>query len=183
MDLGGALTDLGRLRGRTVTAEQLGALPGAGGELLTRIRQRFQVVASTCILSQLVHSCQRLLGDDHPQIQAIACAVVVAHLRIVAQLLAPGGTALLVTDTVSSDTYPLEELWGEKAPLTLLEELEATGNHLSGTAPKFLRRIINTDLAIAPIVTQPPAVEEPWLWTVGPEETYLVYALSFGRRV
>ena len=133
----------------------MAALPQAGtgpGAPLAAEPERFDAVASTCILSQLVHGCQRLLGDNHPQIQEIACAVVVAHLHLVAQLVKPGGTGLIVTDTVSSDTYPLVELWGQQAPWSLIDQLEATGNHLSGTTPKFLRRVINTDLVIAPLV-------------------------------
>ena len=64
-------------------------------------------------------------------------------------LIAPGGTGLLLTDTVSSDTYPLEELWGQRPPWALMDELESTGNHLSGTTPRFIRRIVNTDPVIA----------------------------------
>ena len=91
--------------------------------------------------------------------------MVVAHLRMLAQLVKPGGTGLLVTDMVSSDTYPLEELWGQRSPWALVDELEATGNHLSGTTPKFLRRIVNTDPVIAPLVASGRA-EEPWLWAL-----------------
>ena len=182
VDLGGALAEVGAFRARSATRDELGALSGsASRRALEGVPDRFDVVASTCLLSQLVHGCRLALGDAHPQLQPIACAVVVAHLRVVAQLLRAGGIGLIVTDLVSSDTYPLEELWDEQAPWALVEELEATGNHLSGTAPTFLRRIINTDPVIAPLVGA-PRLERPWLWRVGPEETYLVYALSFQRR-
>jgi hypothetical protein len=183
IDLGGALADLGKLRHRPASADELGALPGAGlRQVLPRVAERFDVVASTCLVSQLVHSCQRLLGDAHPHIQPIACAVVVAHLRLLVELIRPGGTGLLVTDTVSSDTYPLAELWGTRAPWALVDELEATGNHLSGTTPSFMRRILNTDPVISPRVSN-TCLEEPWLWTLSDAETYLVYALRFERRV
>ena len=183
MDLGGALADLKKLRGRVATADELGALPQAGSrQVLASQPDGFDAVVSTCILSQLVHGCQRLLGDDHPQIQPIACAVVVAHLRLVAQLVKPGGMGAIVTDIVSSDTYPLEELWGQRPPWVLVDELEETGNHLSGTTPRFLRRIINTDPKIAPLIAA-SGLEEPWLWRIDDRETYLVYGLTFERRV
>ncbi len=182
LDLGGALSDVGRFRRRPATPADLGALPGAGSRgVLARVADRYDVVASTCLLSQLVHGCQRLLGDDHPQIQEIACAVVVAHLRILATLTKPGGNGLLVTDVVSSDTYPLEELFGARDPWALIGELETTGNHLSGTIPTFLRRIVNTDSVVAPLIAGSGLIE-PWLWRLGDEETYLVYGMALSRR-
>jgi hypothetical protein len=181
VDLGGGLGEVGKFRRRTATPAELGALPGAATRAaLAAVPQRFQAVASTCLLSQLVHGCQQLLGDDHAQIQEIACAVVVAHLRVLGQLLVPGGRALLITDMVSSDTYPLEELWSQRSPWGLVAELETSGNHLSGTTPKFLRRIVNTDPVIAPL-TGLVELETPWLWALSDEETYLVYALRFTR--
>ena len=175
----GGLAEVGKFRRRTATPAELGALPGAATRAaLAAVPERFEAVASTCLLSQLVHGCQQLLGPDHAQIQEIACAVVVAHLRVVAQLLAPGGSALLVTDMVSSDTYPLEELWGQRSPWALVDELETSGNHLSGTTPKFLRRIVNTDPVIAPLAGR-VELETPWLWALSEEETYLVYAMRF----
>lgn len=181
VDLGGGLTEVGKFRRRTATAAELGALPGAAMRLaLAAVPLRFQAVASTCLLSQLVHGCQQLLGDDHDQIQEIACAVVVAHLRVMTQLLEPGGLALLVTDMVSSDTYPLEELWSQRSPWALVDELETTGNHLSGTTPKFLRRIVSTDPVIAPMAGR-VELETPWLWALSDEETYLAYAMRFTR--
>ena len=182
IDLGGALSQLQRWRSRSATPEELGRLSSAAAETaLRQVTPRFDLVVSTCILSQLVHGCQRFLGDEHPQLEMIACAVVVAHLRLWAQLVKPGGAGLLLTDTVSSDTYPLEELWGQRSPWALVDELEATGNHLSGTTPRFVRRIVNTDPTIAPLV-ESSDVEEPWLWTLSDVETYLVWGLRFNRR-
>jgi hypothetical protein len=181
VDLGGALSTVGRFRKRAATPDDLGALPQAGSRgVLADVSERFDLVASTCLLSQLVHGCQRLLGDSHPQIQEIACAIVVAHLRILVQLVKPGGTGILVTDVVSSDTYPLEELWGQKPAWNLIDELEATGNHLSGTMPAFVRRALKTDPVVGDLVGGTRLVE-PWLWKLGPDEMYLVYGLVFAR--
>jgi hypothetical protein len=181
VDLGGALSDVGKFRKRAATPADLGALPQAGSRgVLAQVTDRFDLVASTCLLSQLVHGCQRLLGDTHPQIQEIACAIVVAHLRILAQLVKPGGTGLLVTDVVSSDTYPLEELWGQQPPWKLVDELEATGNHLSGTMPAFVRRALKTDPVVGAQIGSTRLID-PWLWRISADETYLVYALAFER--
>jgi hypothetical protein len=153
------------------TERVLAALPGP-----------FDVVVSTCFLSQLMQSAFAALGEQHPQLHAIACAFALAHLRSIARLLAPGGVAHLVTDTVSDETYPLRELWETRAPLALLDHLELTENVFSGTGPAFVRRILATDRQVAPALARPPRLVEPWLWQFSDERTYLVYALSFERR-
>jgi hypothetical protein len=132
------------------------------------------------VLSQIMHSCNEALGPEAPQLQIIACALVVAHLRTVGQLLEPGGTGVIVTDTVSSDSYALEELWGTREPLALLDHLEETENFLSGTSPSFLRRILRTDEVLARLV-EPPRLIEPWLWRIDHQLTMLAYALVFAR--
>jgi hypothetical protein len=111
----------------------------------------------------------------------MANALGLAHLRSLAALTAPGGTALLVTDTISSETYALEELWGDKPPLQLLEEIDKTDRVLTGTGPSYLKRILREDPEVGPLVT-PPRLVEPWLWRFTEEMTFMVYALVFGRR-
>jgi hypothetical protein len=128
-----------------------------------------------------MHTCNRALGPETPQLEVIACALVVAHLRTVAGLLVPGGTAAVVTDTVTSESYALEELWAERAPLAHLEHLEETENFLSGTSPSFLRRILRTDDTLGKIV-DPPRLIEPWLWRLDDRLTMLAYALVFECR-
>lgn len=183
IDLGGALERLESFKRRALGPADLGALPGAStAEALAAVPVRCDVVASTCLLSQIVHTCNRVLGSRHPQLEAVACALVVAHVRTLVQLAKPGGRAVLVTDSATSETYPLEELWGTRPPRAMLDELEQADNHLSGTGPAFLRRILRTDPVAAPLVEAPLAVE-PWLWRLNPELTLLVHALVMRRRV
>jgi hypothetical protein len=181
IDLSGVLHRLGDFRRRKLTPAELGALPQASADaVLQGIGPRFDTVVSACVLSQIMHTCNEALGPETEQLQIIACALVVAHLRTVTQLVQPGGSAVLVTDTVSSDSYALEELWGEREPLALLDHLEQTENFLSGTSPSFLRRILRTDEVIGKLV-QAPRLCEPWLWRVNDHLTMLAYALSFNR--
>jgi hypothetical protein len=181
IDLGGGLHRLSGWRKRAVTPAELGALPGlAAAEAVTALPDRFDVVASCCLLSQIVHTCAEVLGPRHAQLEAVACALVVAHVRTLVQLVRPGGTGILITDTVSSETYPLEELWGAGPPLALLDQLEAAQNQLSGTGPVFLRRLLRTDPIVAPLV-EGVRLAEPWLWRINPSLTLLAYALTFSR--
>lgn len=182
VDLSGALHRLPDLRRRSLTPAELGALPQTSADAAAAaVGGRYDTVLSACLLSQIMHSCNEALGPEAEQLQIIACALVVSHLRVVAQLLQPGGTGVIVTDTVSSDTYALEELWGERPPLAHLDHLEETENFLSGTSPSFLRRILRTDDALSKLV-EPPRLVEPWLWRIDPQLTMLVYALVFSRR-
>ena len=181
IDLGGGLRRLASWRKRAVTPAELGALPQqSAAEATAALSGRFDLVVSCCLLSQIVHTCDKVLGPQHGQLEAVACALVVAHMRTLAQLVRPGGRGLLITDTVSSETYPLEELWGSKAPLALLDELELAQNQLSGTGPVFLRRILRTDDVVAPLVGDVRLVE-PWLWRFNQRLTLLAYALGFAR--
>jgi hypothetical protein len=134
--------------------------------------ERFDTVVSCCLLSQLMHSCYLALGP-HAQLDAIGPAVATAHLRSLIALARQGGRVILATDTVSSESSPLEELWGDRSPLDLLTHLEATGNVLSGTAPSTVRRAFAArDLPFS----QPPRLIEPWLWRLDDNLTFLVYA-------
>jgi hypothetical protein len=182
VDLSGALGKLERFRRRTLSPAELGALPRACVDaVLASLGTSADTVVSACLLSQLVHTCERALGREHEQLEIVACALVVAHLRVLAQLVRPGGTVVLVTDTVSSETYALEDLWGTRAPLALLDELEATQNFLSGTSPAFLRRTLRTDPVTGPL-GEPPRLVEPWLWRLSERLTLLAYALVWKRR-
>jgi hypothetical protein len=179
VDLSGVLAQLAAMRASaTLPAERLAALPGeAVDRVLAAVPERFDSVVSCCLLSQLMHSCFLTLGK-HPQLSLIAGAVALAHLRALVGLARPGGRVLLATDTVSSESYPLEELWGQRSPGELLAHLEATGNVLSGTAPTLLRQLL-TDPQLP--IERPARFIEPWLWRMDASMSFLVYAVSVTR--
>jgi hypothetical protein len=66
----------------------------------------FDVVVSCCLLSQIINCVVRTAGEQHPRFLAAIQAVRVGHLRLLVDLVAPGGVGLLITDLVSSDTCP-----------------------------------------------------------------------------
>src|SRR5262249_11162330 len=74
-----------------------------------RLPGSFDIVASTCLLSQLISSAVVAMGDGHPKFAAVMQSLRAGHLRLMNNLLIPGGTGVLVTDIVSSDTCA--ELW------------------------------------------------------------------------
>jgi hypothetical protein len=183
VDLSGAFFRLDGFRRQPATPNQLATLAGSSADaVVAALPGQFDVVLSTCFLSQLMQSAFHSLGERHPQLHIIACALALAHVRSVARLVRPGGAGHLVTDAATTDTYPLVDLWDQQAPLALLEHLEASDNVFSGTGPSFLRRILATDKQVAPLLAGAARVVEPWLWRFTEERTYLVYALSFRRQ-
>ena len=53
----------------------------------------YDVVASTCLLSPLIGNAFHSIGESHPQFMAMVQAIRVGHLRLLAELTAPGGTS------------------------------------------------------------------------------------------
>ena len=140
----------------------------------------FDVALSSCVLSQLVGYATDALGGGHPAHAALVRAIRARHLRLLVDLLAPGGTGLLVCDMVSSDSrddlprLPEHELPG------LLQKLARDGTFFSGLYPDALEAAFRTDPALSPRVRDVRRLT-PWLWRLGPLRTFLVYGLRFRR--
>jgi hypothetical protein len=147
----------------------------AGLPAVDSIRRQFDVVASTCVLSQLVDLVRHAAGPEHPQLPALAALVRAQHLRTLAELTAPGGTMLLLADFVSSDTLP-ELLTATHAALAgLKEKALAANNCFTGMDPDEIR------MGLAPFCRGiPPRVPDLWRWNLGPR-TYLVAAIAATR--
>lgn len=178
LDLSGALNELPRWRGKLLSPTHLAAFSRSAFErVASAVPDRFDTVLSACLLSQIVHSCYVVLGS-HPQLSELATILATVHLRALTELARPGGRVLFVTDTVSSDTYPLRELWGREPPLDLLASLDQVGNVLSGTSVSFVRRGLAGE---GPRIVGRPRLIEPWLWQMHPDVTMLVYAMVFQR--
>jgi hypothetical protein len=182
VDLSGAFDRLAAFKQRPATPAEQARLPQAGVEKIrAALPGTYDVVLSACMLSQLMHSCYVALGLDHPQLHLMAAALGLAHVRALVAMTAPGGTALLATDTISSETYALEELWGDRPPLVLLDEIDRANRVLTGTAPSYLRRMLRDDPELAPHIASARVVE-PWLWRFTDEMTFLVYALAIRKK-
>jgi hypothetical protein len=144
------------------------------------VRGPFDVVLSPCLLSQLVGYASDVLGKAHPLRRELLVALRTRHLRMLVDLLKPGGSAVLVCDVASSDGVPA--LGAERKPdLTdLLNHLAYTGRHFDGLAPQAVEAALKSDPLIAPLLGHVQLVR-PWLWRLGPKRTFLVYAAVIRR--
>lgn len=141
----------------------------------------FDVAASTCLLSQLIRLVVRTAGEGHPRFIQALQAVRAGHLRLLAQLATPAGWGLLITDIVSSGSFPSLGSVPEAALPGVLTRLVREGNFFHGLNPAVLASLFRSDPVLAPQVGE---VEElpPWCWDFGPH-VYGVCALRFRKTI
>jgi hypothetical protein len=183
VDLSGVLHEMVWLRGLRLTDQELAFLPAKMVDnVLGAVPDRFDTVVSSCLLSQLLHGAAIALGPDHPDLTILSCVIALAHVRCLISILAPGGTAVLITDMASSERVEeLERASGSDLD-RLAHELEAEHRAASGTGPVFLRRLLEDDRVITPLLAGPPQSLAPWLWRFGHQDHYLVHGFAFRRR-
>lgn len=134
----------------------------------------YEVVVSTCVLSQLLQSVIAAVGEGHPRFLEVLAAVRQGHLRLMSRLASPGGRVVLVTDFVSSDsapeilTTPDEELEG------LARRLLERRNFFHGLNPAVLASLWRRDPQLAATAAH-LRVTSPWRWEFGVRH-YLVTA-------
>jgi hypothetical protein len=144
-----------------VSAETLDAI-------CDRLPGPFDVVASTCVLTQMAFALREALGERHPALETVRFALMRTHLSSLVALTAPGGAAVFATDLVSSSTFPLQPD-DERDLVDLMSEVVASGAGYYAANPEVIATILSH--------AGTPEFLPPWLWTGPLERTYLVYAL------
>jgi len=133
-------------------------------------------VVSACVLSQLIEgvaTARSRSGDERER----AVAVRDEHVDLLLRHTAAGGSALLVTDLVSSDTAPELRTCPDLSLPKLRDELIARHNYFHGTNPYAIEESIarRHRTAVSRVERRPP-----WRWALG-ERVYLVVALKIER--
>jgi hypothetical protein len=183
-DLSGIYSDLAALQDTEISHQQIQKL----GELAENAQpenlpEPASVVISTGLITQLVEAATKAVGEaqiaesDSPGVQLIQ-AVRRRHLRLLSELTQPGGTAILVTEVVSSDTAP-EICNTPVASLPMvLSRCLAAGNFFTGLHPGILHSELTTK-EFAPGFESVQATA-PWLWKFT-ARTYAVVAFVARR--
>jgi SAM-dependent methyltransferase len=139
----------------------------------------FDVVASTCMLTQLIDSVYMALPTEHPRCVELVMAVRNRHLEIILELLNPGGVGVLVTDFVATETAPelaqLDELLLPQAAMKWIEER----NFFTGANPFAIRDYYNRSREPGPCAEN-AQVKGPWRWDIGAKQL-AVCAVTFRR--
>ena len=157
--------------------EVIAGLPAAPA---FRLDQPVDVVISVCLLSQIVESISVSVGEQHPRFLPLVAAVRMQHLRMMADLLRPGGRFLLVSDFVSSGTCPeLAQATEEQLP-ELATRLIGEHNFFTGLNPFVLQSLLSSDPHLSADLEH-IHLFRPWLWSF-PTRVYAVAALQAVRR-
>jgi len=135
----------------------------------------FDVAASVCLLSQLIDGIVVSLGERHPAFLDLLQAVRRRHLQLLADVTAPGGTGLLITDIVSTDTAPsLADVPEDRLEPALMALVDA-GNLFHGVHPAVIANELQTDPRVRAV-----EILKPWVWDLGVRQ-YGVVGIRFRR--
>ena len=152
------------------SAEQIEAVAnGALDTILGRVGGPFEVVASTCVLTQMAFALRTALGERHPALEPIRFGLMRTHLSTLVSLTASGGAILFASDLVSSSSYPLDEVPPERPLIDVMRAVVDAGAGYFAANPELVAALLGE--------VGTPELLEPWLWTGPLARTYLVYAL------
>ncbi|MGB7325964.1 MAG: hypothetical protein WBD31_13900 [Rubripirellula sp.] len=123
------------------------------------------VVVSTCLISQLLDTVISGLPPDHPRLAGAMLSVRDGHLNLLSRLTKPGGTLVLITDMVSSDTLPQLNRASRIEMPTLVRAAVETQNFFTGLNPAVLMHKLSSPENGRATST---AIHGPWRWQLGP---------------
>ncbi|KAI9131247.1 hypothetical protein [Acaryochloris sp. CCMEE 5410] len=164
----------------TLSKTDIAACIDAPTHCLEQLPGPFDGVASTCLLSQLIKSIVDTIGEDHPQFVTVIQAIRLGHLRLLLKLMNPGGFGVLITDVVSSDSYPPLPTVPTQNLSQVLVQLVRQGNFFHGVNPAAIVNLFRQD----PVLSKQVASLEPvgpWRWNFGPRH-YAVIAVKFQKK-
>jgi hypothetical protein len=155
--------------GRPITdAELMAAAETAAAAETPRIG-RFDVVASTCVLSQLIDSIYVAAPTEHPLRQQLVFAVRNRHLQMLAALVEPGGAGVLVTDFVSAETAPeLANLSDGQIPAAAAHWINLN-NFFTGANPYAIRDHLRS-VSLRGVDICNVEVVPAWRWDIGAKQ-------------
>lgn len=182
LDLSGMFQDIERWGRMQVTPQELMAAPAAGAKrIAAALPGPFDVVASTCLLTQLQLSLLQLLGDRHQLFVVLREFLTLTHLRTLAALTKPGGRALLITDLCEANVFPPGRPRDDADLAPLMTELVAKGHVIHSSHPELIGVTLGDDPVLKRSFAE-AGQSPPWLWQNGPSRRFLVYALTLPRK-
>lgn len=136
----------------------------------------FDVVASVCLLSQLLEPIVKAVTPQQPLHLPLVQTVRRRHLELLMQWLRPGGVGFFATDFVSSDTAPELAQVSEAELPALLQRLVREQNFFTGLNPNVIQQLLRGDSEWSSRLARVDSLA-PWLWNLGPR----VYAVCGWR--
>lgn len=176
VDLTGILPILEAWRNEQPADAEISSAIGQASSASVPDVSTYDVVASTCVLTQLIDSVCLALPTNHPRFLAFLMAVRNRHLEMIVGLLHPGGTGIVVSDFVSTATAPeLATLEDQQIPQAAEMWLKR-GNFFTGANPYSIRDYLQKIASIEDV-----QVLKPWRWNIGARQ-FAVSGVVFQRR-
>jgi hypothetical protein len=136
---------------------------------------QFDVVASTCVLTQLIDSVCMAVKTDSAERNELILAVRNRHLQLMVELLAPNGAGVLVTDFVATETAPeLAFIADSAVPAAAIEWINRR-NFFTGANPYAISGQLQNQNPVGNIQVSPA-----WRWDIGAKQL-AVSAITFRR--
>jgi len=182
IDVTGVCEDLARWNPQNPPSQEQVALCArrAVSAALPDLPAPFDVAASVCLLTQLTETVALAVGERHPRFVDLMLAVRNRHLRMLVELTKPGGRLCLVTDVVSSVTYPGLAAVPDAHLSGTVSRLIQDRNFFTGANPFVLHRFLDTDSTTSHLVDNNELIP-PWRWDFGPR-VYAVCAICARRK-
>jgi hypothetical protein len=182
LDLSGMFHELERWARLEVTPQELMVAPARGAkQIAAALPGPFDVVVSSCLLTQLQLSLLQLLGDQHQLFVALRELLTLTHLRTLALLTGPSGQAVLVTDLCDDSAFPAGRPHDTADLALLMNELVQAGRVIYSAHPELFKITLEDDPVLLRTFA-PAQLSQPWLWQNGPGLSFLVYALTLPRK-
>ena len=171
-DLTGIAESMKGWRGRAVTDAEVEAA-------LTQIEsmpvpaERFDVVLSPCVLSQLLVVARDLLGASHPIWPRLKNAIRARHLREIIASTKPGGRRVLVVDLSSTSILPGLDRATDEEAADLMHKCVADAKCFRGLEPAEIAAAARKIGSVNSI-----NVSRPWIWHLGWGKAFLCYGMT-----
>ena len=142
-----------------------------------QLPELYDCVASTCLLSQLLYKATQSIGEDHERFVELLQATRLAHIRFLIDSLNDGGTGILFSDFVSSESLP--ELVQTTDLQRTVGEAIATRNFLHGLNPAMVAKVFDQSEIRSKLTGI--KVTDPWRWVTG-DRVYACFAIIFNKK-
>ena len=135
------------------------------------------VIASNCMLSQLICKVDECLPEKDQSFIDLMAAVRQRHIELMVENLSPGGIGLLITDFNSSDALPAIATTNDLTS-TLKQGIDQ-GNFLHGLNPFVIQTVFSEPHIASQI--NPIQVSKPWRWRTS-KRIYACIAFKFEKK-
>jgi len=135
-------------------------------------KERFDVVLSPCVLSQILISARQSLGATHRLYPKLRDALLADHLKMAYRLMKPTGRAVIVIDLASTEDFGSTTGIEEDQLPDLMRSVIARKKCFNALTPAALAQAAREHLKVTS-----PTFTAPWFWHLGLAKSFLVFAM------